>query len=265
MANCPSYHGLKKFSTTHRGYTCDGCSKRMGLYQEMWGCRTCNYDLCRTCYNNKNSYNYGYSNKKGSKSSLDKIFKKNYADKEDPEIMSEQGTLKFFKDCGVNPEGYETLIIAYLLNAAEMGIYEQKEFTDGFADQGCSNKKEIKNVVQNKVRSVNNSTSEYKKFYKWVFKHVKEDEKKKSIPTGLAIQLWQLVFTKYKNNMKLLPKWLEWCESVQDKDMKVISKDVWEQIFDFLQETSSIDDYDDCGGAWPVAVDEFVEWMQENK
>jgi len=25
----------------------------MGLYQEMWGCRTCNYDLCRTCNTNK--------------------------------------------------------------------------------------------------------------------------------------------------------------------------------------------------------------------
>ena len=79
------------------------------------------------------------------------------------------------------------------------------------------------------------------------------------------MQLWQIVFKKYERNMKLFPKWLEFCDTVKDKDMKVISKDVWEQIFDFLQETSSIDDYDDCGGAWPVAVDEFVEWMQENE
>ena len=65
--------------------------------------------------------------------------------------------------------------------------------------------------------------------------------------------------------MKLLSKWLDFCEAVKDKDMKAVSKDVWEQIFDFLQETQSIDSYDDCGGAWPVAVDEFVEWCQENK
>ena len=138
MANCPRYCGLKKFSTTHRGYTCDGCSKKMGLYQEMWGCRSCNYDLCRTCYNNKSYGGYG-SNKKGSTSSIEKIFKKNYADKEDPEIMSEQGTLKFFKDCGVNPEGYETLIIAYLLSAAEMGIYEIDDFKKFATEQGMFN------------------------------------------------------------------------------------------------------------------------------
>ena len=131
--------------------------------------------------------------------------------------------------------------------------------------KGCSNKKEIKNEVQDRIRGVENNNSEYKKFYKWVFHHVKEDEKKKTIPTELAIQLWTLVFTKHKNNMKLLSKWLEFCEKSKNKDLKVISRDVWEQIFDFLKETSSIDDYDDCGGAWPVAVDEFVEWMQESK
>lgn len=257
MANCPGWCGLKKFSTTHRGYTCDGCSKKMGLYQEMWGCRSCNYDLCRNCYNNKNR------TKSGSKSKLESLFKKHYGDKEDPDIMSEAGMLKFFKDCGVNPESYETLVIAYLLQCEEMGIYEKAEFVKGFADQGCSNKKDIKQRVQDKVRSVQNNTSEYKKFYKWLFVHVKEDEKKKSIPTELAIQLWALVFKRYEHQMKLLAKWLEFCEAVKDKDMKVISRDVWEQIFDFLQETSSIDSYDDAGGAWPVAVDEFVEWMQE--
>eukprot|EP01083_Nonionella_stella_P303874 1053499_1 len=94
---------------------------------------------------------------------------------------------------------------------------------------------------------------------------LKKRKKKKTIPTELAIQLWRIVFAKYRTNMKLLNKWLEWCDIVKNKDMKVISRDVWEMIFDFLRETPSIEEYDDCGGAWPVAVDEFVEWMQENK
>mmetsp|Transcript_28208 Transcript_28208/g.44732 ORF Transcript_28208/g.44732 Transcript_28208/m.44732 type:complete len:260 (+) Transcript_28208:108-887(+) len=259
MANCPGWHGLSKFSTTHRGYTCDSCSKKQGLYQEMWGCRSCNYDLCRSCYDSKNKQ------KSGDSSKLQALFKKNYADKEDQDIMSEEGMLKFFKDCGVNPESYQTLIIAYHMNASEMGIYDKQEFCTAFSKSGCSSKKEIKDVVQQKVRSVENSTNEYKKFYKWVFHHVKEDEKKKTIPSEIAIQLWGLVFTKHKHKMKLLPKWLEFCEANKQKDLQVVSRDVWEQIFDFLTDTQSVDSYDDCGGAWPVAVDEFVEWMQENK
>ena len=119
-------------------------------------------------------------------------------------------------------------------------------------------------MIQEKIRAINNNNSTYKQFYKWVFKHVREDEKKKSIPTDLAITLWQLVFTKQKSSMPLLDLWLEFCDKVKDKDMKVISRDVWEQIYDFLKETKSIDSYDDAGGAWPVAVDEFIEWAQEN-
>ena len=67
---------------------------------------------------------------------LQSLFKKHYGDKEDPDIMSEAGMLKFFKDCGVNPESYETLVIAYLLQCEEMGIYEKQEFVTVFADQG---------------------------------------------------------------------------------------------------------------------------------
>eukprot|EP01084_Bolivina_argentea_P123275 218470_1 len=259
MANCPKSHGLKSFSTSHRGYTCDSCHKKASLYQQMYGCRKCNYDLCRTCYNKGNQV------KKGSDSKLTTLFKKHYADKEDKEIMSEQGMLKFFKDCGVNPESHETLIIAYHLQCGEMGIFEKEEFVKGFAKSGCSTKKEMKSVITDKIRQINNNQSTYKLFYKWIFKHVREDEKKKSIPTELAIQLWNLVFTKNKNNLKLLALWVEYCESVKDSDMKVISRDVWEQIYDFLKETKSIESYDDCGGAWPVAVDEFIEWAQEKK
>jgi len=62
--------------------------------------------------------------------------------------------------------------------------------------------------------------------------------------------------------MPLLSQWLQFCEKVQDKDMKVISRDVWEQIYDFLKETQSVKDYDD-NGAWPVAIDEFVEFLNE--
>jgi len=224
----------------------------------MYGCRTCNYDLCSTCYSSQNNVS------KGSASKMKSLFEKSYGDPEDPDIMSDSGMLKFFKDCGVSVDGYESLVIAYHLNAAEMGIYEKEEFVKGFVDSGCSTKKDIKNVIQKRIKGVRSNSSAFKKFYKWLFQHVKEDEKKKTIPTELAIQLWTLVFHDKQSSMKLLGKWIEFCTEQQDKELKVVSKDVWEMIYDFLIETQQIDDdYDDAGGSWPVAVDEFVEWIQE--
>lgn len=259
MAQCPGYCGLKSFTTNHRGYTCDSCGKTQALYNQMWGCRSCNFDLCTSCYSAKNNF------KKGSSSKMSALFDKSYGDPEDPEIMSESGMLKFFKDCGANPDGYEPLVVSYHLQTSEMGIYEKAEFVKGFVDSGCSTKKEIKNVIQNRIKAVGTNNKEYKKFYKWLFVHVKEEEKKKTIPTELAIQLWTLVFSSKQSSMPLLAKWIEFCGEQQDKDLRVISRDVWEQIYDFLVETQRIEDYDDAGGAWPVAVDEFVEWIQEQK
>eukprot|EP00484_Ammonia_sp_Unknown_P018877 CAMPEP_0197024110 /NCGR_PEP_ID=MMETSP1384-20130603/4754_1 /TAXON_ID=29189 /ORGANISM="Ammonia sp." /LENGTH=255 /DNA_ID=CAMNT_0042452449 /DNA_START=191 /DNA_END=958 /DNA_ORIENTATION=+ len=200
--------------------------------------------------------------KQGSKGKLEKIWKE-YADKEDPSIMSEQGMLQFFKDCGVNPESHETLAIAWHLQSSEMGLFQKEEFVSGFSKSGCSDKKDIKKQIGQVCRSLSDE-KQFKEFYKWIFHHVKEDEKKKTIPTELAIQLWQIVLSTKKHSMPLLEGWLKFSEKAQASNMQVVSRDVWEQIYDFLRETKSVDDYDD-NGAWPVAVDEFVEFLQEDK
>ena len=44
--------------------------------------------------------------------------------------------------------------------------------------------------------------------------------------------------------------------------MVAISKDLWEQLIDFLSETKSAEEFDDSG-AWPVAIDEFMEYLAE--
>lgn len=221
-------------------------------------------------WNVQQSINHFFNNrhlypelKQGNKNNLQKVWK-SYQDKQDPEIMSENGMIQFFKDCGVNPESHETLAIAWHLQSSEMGLFQKDEFINGFSKSGCSDKKDIKKQISQVCRSLNDE-SQFKAFYKWVFHHVKEDDKKKTIPTELAAQLWQIVLQKQSNKMPLFQDWLKFCDEKKDKDMKVVSRDVWEQIYDFLKETQTVDDFDDSGSAWPVAVDEFVEWKNEQK
>jgi len=201
----------------------------------------------------------------GDKKKLSKLFDRSYADEDDPDIMSEPGMLKFFKDCGVNAESHETLIVSYLLKCPEMGILGRDEFVEGFFAQGCTDKADMKKAVQAKCRSVNGDVRAWKAFYRWVFVHVREDEKKKTIPTGLAMQLWQILFRRERARLKLLDAWLGYCAEEEEGELKSVSRDLWEQIYDFLKETQTVDDYDDAGGSWPVAVDEFVEYLQEKQ
>lgn len=175
--------------------------------------------------------------------------------------MSESGMIKFFKDNDINPESYETLAISWHLNATEMGLIQKDEFEKGFSKSGCSDKRDIKKVISQICRSLSEK-KQFRVFYKWIFHHAKEDDKKKTIGTDLGIQLWKIVLTKYKNKMKFFEDWLKYCDKEKDKNLKVISRDVWEQSFDFLLEFKDIKNYDSDTGAWPVAVDEFVEYLQ---
>lgn len=51
---------------------------------------------------------------------------------------------------------------------------------------------------------------------------------------------------------------------VDQSKYKVINKDQWSNILEFSRTISqNLDNYD-VDGAWPVMLDEFVEWMRQN-
>lgn len=134
--------------------------------------------------------------KQGNKNKLEKIFRE-YADKEDPSIMSENGMIQFFKDVGVNPESHETLAIAWHLQSSEMGLFQKDEFIAGFSKSGCSDKRDMKKQTQQVCRSLSDS-KQFKEFYKWVFHHVKEDDKKKNNTNTISCTIMGHCITKTK-------------------------------------------------------------------
>merc|ERR1712087_362451 len=49
--DCKGKHGLKECVADSLRFECDGCSKsNFPLGTVLFGCRTCNYDLCKSCY-----------------------------------------------------------------------------------------------------------------------------------------------------------------------------------------------------------------------
>lgn len=257
ILRCPSNHALIPFYTNSSSFCCDECNSKQSNNTLLYGCRDCNYDVCLKCYD-KRLKNLSSHSKK-----LEKIFNY-YADKEDTDVMSESGMIKFFKDNNVNPESHHTLIIAYHLKSTEMGLIQKEEFCNTFSRAGIDDKKSIKKDIQNICQKIDNSDDNYKKFYRWIFTHAKEDEKRKTIPTDLAMQLLNIITVKQRPKLSLLNDWLAYMAKVKDTEYKAISKDVWEQSFDFLKQSKNIDSYDENDG-WPVMIDEFVEWLKNGK
>lgn len=206
-------------------------------------------------FNNRHKYP---ATKKGSKSKLEKIFAK-YADQDDPTHMDQDGVESFFSDIGADPEGVEGLAIPWKLSFPELGMFPKQQFVAGFAAEGVDTLQSIKDQVRRFRMTLSTNFNEFRKFYKWLFEFVKGDEKKKTVPKELAFAIFGIVFDDKKWPLKA--KFQGWADQAKESDC-VFTKDLWEQLLEFMHETKAdLSDFDDCG-AWPVAIDEFVGWQR---
>ncbi len=52
VLKCPSNHMLNRFEIPHFGFRCDVCGTRPNAGEIMFGCRTCDFDVCSSCADN---------------------------------------------------------------------------------------------------------------------------------------------------------------------------------------------------------------------
>lgn len=96
--------------------------------------------------------------------------------------------------------------------------------------------------------------SEFSRFYGFVFFMCRENGQK-NITVSRAITAWRLVLA---GRFRLLN---QWCDFVENNQRHNISEDTWRQVLAFSRCVhENLEGYDP-EGAWPVLIDEFVEYM----
>jgi DCN1-like protein 1/2 len=95
-------------------------------------------------------------------------------------------------------------------------------------------------------------------FYHFVF-FVARERGQRNLSVAAALEGWRFLLA--DGRFALLAQWCEFVGGAR-ADAKGISEDTWCQVLDFahaVNQAGGLDGYDPHG-AWPVLVDEFVDW-----
>lgn len=164
--------------------------------------------------------------------------------------------LELFKDLDVDPVADVTaLALAAACNAQEMGVFQRLEFVTGCARLEVDNIDDFRAKILELREGLLNGTK-VAEVYTYTFGFAL-DPRSKVLPLDEARQYWAL----------LLPDWelrepfCDWANEHM-KGRKTVNRDLWMMVYKFATEVPpDLSTYDD-NPAWPVLLDEFVEYRR---
>jgi len=184
-------------------------------------------------------------------------FFKSYASNTDPETIGCEGIEKLCEDLGVKPDDIVILALSWKLRANIMGEYTIDEWLHGMGELKCDSINKLRSKVPT-LRGYLSDKALFKAIYRYSFDFAREKDQK-FLEIDAAKQLLGVLLG---DRWRAFPLFVEFLD--QSK-YRAINKDQFYNILDFSRlVVDDMSNYDE-NSAWPVLLDEFVEWCRVTK
>lgn len=200
---------------------------------------------------------------------VEKVYAK-FADPDYPEVISMEGIESLCKEVGITDvaEDVRALVLCYKLGACTIdqtgkpkpGCIKKDEFTKAMGTLGKSSVAGIAQLLP-QLDPGFMEASDFSSFFTFVHKFSREENtQKKFLDRDFCVALLPIVLD--KNRAPHLDLFVEFLGTIPESTK--ISADQWSSFLHFNEAVAlDMKGYDPENGAWPLLLDEYVEWRNK--
>ncbi len=199
-----------------------------------------------------------------TESAIEKLFQE-FADAEDPNIISMEGISKLCEQLEIDPlEDIRVLVLLWKLvdapSTEKPGQISKTEFTSGCARLQATTSAKFKALLPTLDTGFLDQ-KEFREFYKFCFQFNRQGTHR-TLDQDMVMALLQLVL-KGRVSAERLETFCSFLEQSTTSYSR-ITLDQWTSFLDFCYEyDDDLSTYDESTSAWPVMMDEYVEYMMK--
>lgn len=201
--------------------------------------------------------------------SLKKTFDKYRDDpKNAPDEINIEGTGNLLTELEIDLSDVGALVFSELVGSPSLGVITREGFVEGWSDVGVDTLPKMRNTILQRRAQLPTDRTIFRNVYNHTFQ-LAIQERQKAIPMETATEFWRVLFQAPAWEWKTQNcPWLDWwIEFYEAKVKKAVNKDLWKQTLTFAEETVRDEtlSFWNEESSWPSVIDEFVEWVKEEK